>query len=294
MGTPHAHFPLGEASLRVNPNPMCISGTLITFHPEFGLWIKHEEQSCPEGPFTAKSRGIWPHLSKRPEKVIGVLDTDHSQGGWAVARACALLGKRCVEFYPVRKACPDWKGDVQLQCQKLGAIIVPLAATRSVVLYSRAKRWLSEREPDNYMVPNALKLPETVSELAREIRNMSLPLVPLVLVSAGTGTIAAGVLSGLQSGWKGKVIVHLGYSRPLAAVRAYISNLLGFSPGLEFDIVDEGYGYADKAKPCGKAAPCLMSPYYCLKAFSWWVRCGRAKYGEALLINTGYIPGLGD
>src|SRR5262249_34387357 len=153
-------------------------GTPVEHHPELGLWVKREDLCCPGGPNFSKTRGVYAHVAKRPEGVIGVLDTHHSQGGWAVARACAALNKHCVLFYPVRKADrnllytgmkptqdPVWGewGDIlrpqQVAAFNLGAGLVPLAAGRSAVLYHRAKSALSE-ERGSYMMPNALKLPE--------------------------------------------------------------------------------------------------------------------------------------
>jgi len=239
---------------------------------------------------------VYAHVANRPEKVIGVLDTYHSQGGWAVARACKLLHKTCVEFYPVRKAEPGWFGPVQKECADLGAITRPLQAGRSAVLYHAAKAYLA-KSPNSYMMPNALKLPEMITETVAEVWRTSVPggWPETVIVSASSGTIAAGVLKGLtEVGWprpgvRGNFIVHQGYSRTAQRVADYMGKMIGWDGErvrASVSFVDEGYAYGDEARG-DTLPPFPCNVFYDLKAFRWWVREGRAKYGEALLWNIG-------
>lgn len=293
---------------------MCVEGTPVEDHrAEYGLWVKREDLCCPSGPNFSKTRGVWTHVAARPERIIGVLDTSHSQGGWAVARACQLLNKQCVEFYPVRKADPHWFGQVQLQCRDLGSKVVPLQAGRSAVLYHAAKKRLEEhrlgtRGPSPcYMMPNALKLPEMITETAAEVRRtfdtveMEEPDAPpdlslrdkvnTILISASSATIAAGVCRGLLDlGWRGEVVVHQGYSRPQGAIREYMRKIAGVeagtTTGIKVTLVDEGYSYADAARS-GPIPPWPCNQYYDLKAFRWWVAKGRERHSEALLWNIG-------
>lgn len=298
---------------------MCVSNTSVEDHrAAFGLLVKREDLCCPGGPNFSKTRGVWAHIAGRPEEFIGVLDTVHSQGGWAVARACVLLGKSCIEYYPVRKADRSkpfretW-GDVQRECCSLGAGIVSLPAGRSSVLYYAAqKRLVSDRLrlkngglPSTYMMPNALKLPEMITETAAEVaRTQHLMTcgwnaVRTVLVSASSGTIAAGVLLGLiQLGWSGTLVIHQGYSRPQDAVRRYMDKMIEeqwpghpHPPGtggvnIRRVMVDECYSYADAARS-GPTPPWPCNKYYDLKALRWWVTHGRAQYGEAIMWNIG-------
>jgi hypothetical protein len=262
---------------------MCVKNTPLERYPQFGLVVKREDLCCPGGPNFSKCRGVHAHIAARNEQIIGVLDTAHSQGGWAVAKACRLLGKQCVEFYPEFKAKPGQIGPVQHECVKLGAKIVPLPAGRSAILYHAAKKQLP---PRGYMVPNALKLPESVSGTAAEVERTKLPGVETVLVSDSSATIAAAVLLGLRrSGWCGRVLVHLGYSRSQSAVRAYIASYLPFVPG-SVCIIDENYQYRDQARP-GPTPPFPSDPYYDRKAFAWWMKEGRSNYGTALLWLIG-------
>jgi hypothetical protein len=273
---------------------MTRDGTPVTYYPDYDLWVKHEEQCCPGGPNFSKTRGVFAHVKKRPEKFIGVLDTRHSAGGWAVARACKELGKQCVEFYPVLKGWNGELGAVQQECRKLGAQLLPLKAGRSAVLYHQAKKWLAG-SPDltfgheSYLMPNALKLPEMVSETAAEVERTKIPDVDVVLISASSGTIAAGLIQGLRKiGWQRRVVVHLGYTRPIGAVRSYLAKMsaIPFGGMGLVDIVDEEYAYSDEASP-GPTPPFPSNVYYDLKAFRFWIKDGREKYGKALLWNVG-------
>jgi hypothetical protein len=263
---------------------MCVENTPLERYPQFGLVVKREDLCCPGGPNFSKCRGVYAHIARCPESVIGVLDTSHSQGGWAVAKACKMLGKQCVEFYPAPKATPGWLGEVQHRCRELAAETIPLSAGRSAILYRLARKRLG---PGGYMVPNALKLPESVSETAAEVERTKLPDVETALVSASSGTIAAGVILGLRrKSWPATVIVHLGYSRPQSTVRAYIASWLRpFVPG-PVCIVDEGYKYSDVARP-GPTPPFPSDPFYDRKAVVWWMKEGRSKYGSALLWLIG-------
>lgn len=297
---------------------MCVLGTPVEDHvSEFGLFVKREDLCCPPGPHFSKCRGVFAHIKARSEEVIGVLDTSHSQGGWATAQACKILGKHCVVYYPVRKADRavglDWNptgrgtwGDVlrepQIRAEALGASLIGLEAGRSAILYHQARKDLAANvgmAEEWYMMPNALKLPETVTETAAEFARTKLPDVPAIVISASSATIAAGVYVGaMKSGWSGWLIVHLGYSRPKLAVLKYIrayGEQMGAGPDLmgpcirsrvTMVLVDEGYGYADEASP-GPSPPFPCNKYYDLKAFRWWNNVGRKAYGKALLWNVG-------
>ena len=172
---------------------MIVINTPLEHHPDWGLWVKREDLSCPGGPNFSKTRGVFAHIKARPESVIGVLDTAHSQGGWAVAKACRLLNKGCILFYPVRKREHNQPlKPQQLAAKELGADLVRMKAGRSAVLYHGAKKCL---KPTAYMMPNALKLPESVEETALEFARTKLPPdLQTIVVPASSGTIAAGVL----------------------------------------------------------------------------------------------------
>lgn len=275
---------------------MCVEWTRVSHHPELGLWVKHEEECCPPGPHFSKTRGVYAHIKNRPERIIGVLDTYHSQGGHAVAQACRLLGKQCVNFYPQRKSERDGPmKPQQVTANELGASMVPLQAGRSAILYHHAKKHLERFWPgSSYMMPNALKLPEMITETVAEVARTTVPDVFTVIVSASSGTIAAGVWRGLyEAGWSGTLVVHQGYSRSEKAIREYMTKMaFGERAPLDGEIqlkfVDEGYAYGDEAKPV-VLPPFPSNKFYDLKAFQWWTEKGRGEDDgeEALLWNVG-------
>jgi hypothetical protein len=132
-----------------------------------------------------------------------------------------------------------------------------------------------------------------ITETVAEVHRTKLPFDDIpVLVSASSGTIAAGVLKGLNEiGWSGDFLVHMGYSRPRKAVLSYMAKMIDWS--LErvesaVTLIDEGYAYADKARP-GETPPFPCNEFYDLKALRWWLKEGRNRYefGEALLWNIG-------
>lgn len=253
---------------------------------EYGLLVKREDLSClPPGPQFSKTRGVYEHVKSRPEKTIGVLDTYHSQAGHAVARACQLMGKKCVNFFPVYKADTGLR-EPQKRSQMLGAELVGLPAGRSCILYHAAKK--QTELLGGYMMPNALKLRETIVETADETANVYAESIDQVLIPASSGTIAAGVILGLGSSVK--YIVHLGYSRSHSTVMKYLAENSGVPEHrLKVTLVDEGYGYKDKAK-AGLTPPWPCNSYYDLKAFRWFLR-HRDELGRSglrtLLWNIG-------
>src|SRR3990167_4417816 len=234
------------------------------------VWVKREDLCVDEAHFS-KLRGVAAHLESIQSSVIGVLDTAHSKAGWGVTYIARSLGKRVVAYYPC------YKGEINLRenqrnAERLGAELVPLPAGRSCILYHWSKADLQIRYPaDSYMMPNALKLEESVQETALEVST-----VPGVffqdscvwVVSASSGTLAAGVIRGLYwASSKAKVIVHLGYSRPSSAVLRYLYGKSGGFPGIpNVELVDEGYQYKDLVSA---ETPFPCNPYYDLKAWKW-------------------------
>lgn len=275
---------------------MCKTNTPLEFYEDLNLWVKREDKCCPGGPNFSKTRGVYAHVKARPEKIIGVLDTSHSQGGWAVAKACRLLKKHCVHFFPLTKKNanrpwvevlrdhPQWE-----EAARQMAVPTALQAGRSAILYHQAKKWLiGYRDGKGYMMPNALKLHESVTETAAEFDRTQIPnSVDKIIVSASSGTIAAGVVLGARrAGWDGTIIIHMGYARSYGAVKSYIERMAGHSLG-KHEFVDEGYDYADSAQP-GLDPPFPCNEYYDLKAFRWFTKTIHATKGNpSLLWNIG-------
>lgn len=263
-------MPVIHTMLRIN--------TPVEDHTKkYGIFVKREDLACkPPGPPFSKARGVYAHILKRPEKVIGVLDTYHSQAGHAVARACQVLGKKCINYYPNFKYEPGPR-EPQLKAKELGATLEPLQAGRSAILFHQAKKLCLAVE--GYMMPNALKLDESVEETAKECKGV----YDLILIPVSSGTIASGVIKGF--GRTAHYLIHLGYSRSHDEVKAYIKDKAGFAPNLT--IIDEKYAYKDKANK-GVEPPWPCNDYYDLKAFRWWLKNRDTYKGQKTLFwNIG-------
>lgn len=268
---------------RIIAGGMLREGTPIDdYRSDYELMVKREDLACLKpGPPFSKTRGVYARVASRPESLIGVLDTSHSQAGHAVARACQILGKECVNFYPVYKSDTGLR-EPQIQSQRLGARLVGLPAGRSCILFHAARK--QTEEMGGYIMPNALKLDESVSETAKEVPDEQ---YDYVIIPASSGTIAAGVIRGFCAQLTNhlpRFIIHLGYSRPETAVRKYLADASGFDVNDKIDVVDEEYSYKDVAR-AGETPPWPCNQYYDLKAFRWWMS-GRLR-GRVLFWNIG-------
>jgi hypothetical protein len=251
---------------------------LEDYRKEYGIWVKREDLSCPPpGPPFSKTRGVYARILQRPEYIIGVLDTYHSQAGHAVARACQILGKKCLNFYPEYKHEPGPRLP-QLRARSLGAEIIGLPAGKSCILFHQARK--ETEKLGGHMMPNALKLDESIEETSNEVPSIRFNQV---IIPASSGTIAAGVIRGLGVG--PRYIVHLGYSRPHGEVLKYLEQKSKVR-GADIQIIDEGYSYKDKAKD-GPTPPWPCNPYYDLKAFRWWILNGFETNADNLFWNIG-------
>lgn len=243
------------------------------------ILVKREDLCCPfPGPSFSKIRGVVAHIRNLPEEVraVGVLDTYHSKAGWAVAYVCTSLGKECVNYWPRFKADNYLGGPPprfqQQQALEQGAVMVDLQAGRSAILYHQARKHLEQARPGGYLMPNALKLPESITENAAEaVRTVDgLPTAGTLVISISSGTVAAGVLQGFARAGRlddYDVVLHMGYSRSQTATRDYIERVSGVQLHDRVRFVDEGYGYADAAREVVAPFPC--NPFYDLKAWKW-------------------------
>lgn len=272
------------------PKSGVLSGTPIEKHG--GFYVKREDLCALEPwPSFSKIRGILAHISAQRANTIGVLDTFHSQGGWAVAAACEYLGKKCINFWPRYKAMKKGKlRPNQKRSKKLGAKLVAFKAGRSAILYHKARRYMKDLEKETgratYMMPNALKLPESMSETSYEVSLIpNVERFANVVIPISSGTIAAGVLQGLiRRQHFPRVYIHLGYSRSTKAVRAYLAEHAPGFPTDKIKIIDEGYAYKDMARDLDKPPfPCNV--YYDLKTWQWLKK--RQPKGKTLFWNIG-------
>lgn len=264
-------------------------GTPVEVHHVDGrpVYVKREDECVGEARFS-KLRGVHSHLLKIEAPHVAVLDTFHSKAGWGTAYIGGALGKRVTVFFPV------YRGETRLRepqhrARRLGATLVPFPAGRSCILYHRAKREVEERHgADGYLLPNGLKLVETVEETATEVETVdpNLRRGATWVVSVSSGTIAAGVVRGLSElGADVELVLHMGYSRSEAGLLGYIEDKAGQpGDGVRLRVVDEGFDYKDAVKV---RCPFPCNPYYDLKAWRWIVR-NRASLGDRVVFwNIG-------
>jgi hypothetical protein len=244
------------------------------------LYVKREDLCCPApGPSFSKIRGVYRHLSelKRQRGVvpIGVMDTVHSKAGWGVAYICQHLGLPCYDFFPVLKAegtLEDYHVRTnQRHAGALGAQLMPMQAGMSAVLFNRAKTQLKQMtDGKGYMMPNALKLEESIVETALEVASYTpddlLYSEGTWLISVSSGTIAAGVLRGLVArDAQPIVIAHMGYNRSEDTLLEYMLNASGTHyPFVQ--IVNEKYEYKQSVE---EDCPFPCNSFYDLKAWKW-------------------------
>lgn len=301
---------MNELTTTISPVPALVTNTPFEDHrAAHSLLVKREDLSAPAPwPPFAKTRGVLSWMQKRVaegQRLFGVLDTYHSQGGLAVSAAGAHLGVDVVNYFPVYAAEQDhtnhnfWPKELRWQqaaAQRLGAELVGLKAGRSAVIYHQAKRDC-EVGRGGLMYPNALKLDESVEETAREVALLLAALTDAQyiaaksmpwIVPASSGTLAAGVLKGLADHFHEDhppLILHMGYSRSHGAVLSYVQHKAGVVTD-RITVVDEDYSYKDTARP-GETPPWPCNQYYDLKAYRWWMREGRKQFGEAVFWNIG-------
>lgn len=228
-----------------------------------GIAVKREDLcSPPPGPEFSKYRGVVEHIRKRPEKIIAVLDTYHSKAGIAVAYACRQLDKKCINFAPLYKGEVGWRPNQQ-KSRALGAELRSLPAGRSAILFYQARRQTPE---GGYLMPNALKLAESVEANAEEAFNTQTEWFETIVIPVSSGTIAAGVIKGISAkGERPRYVIHMGYSRPVHMIEKWINSHV---PVDQLHFVDEGYAYRDEARK-GEAAPFPCNRYYDLKSWRW-------------------------
>lgn len=266
------------------------------FEEHEGIIVKREDLSCPEpGPSFSKIRGIQEVLNNIKKglvsfETVGVVDTLHSKAGWGVAYLAKEMGLKCIVFYPhFKREKPKHVRPYQKKCRDLfGAEIYPLPATKSSVLFYQARKILYKNYLSPFMMPNGLKLKESVFNTCKELVNYTPKdyLNPNYnwVISASSGTIAAGVLLGLSKlDFRGKVYIHLGFSRLVKTLLNYFNTYIsGFS--FKIEIIDEKYEYKDFVK---YPSPFPCNPFYDLKAWKW-IRENKKGIGDKILFwNIG-------
>jgi len=164
--------------------------------------VKREDLYCRDiiAPL-AKMRGVnvvMERLKQEGKHIVGVFDFKVSRAGVGIAAMAHLLGMRCIECYQHYKAYNSdglpWQ---QTQCQKWGAELYSIPASRININYAIGKRYV-ERQ-GGYMFPKGIILEETIDSVASEVDYDAdrLSKYENIVISVGSGTITTGLIKGL-------------------------------------------------------------------------------------------------
>jgi len=257
--------------------------------------VKREDMCGGDGaPPFSKLRGLVRHLEGlkgEDIRTVAYVETAISMAGWGVAWAARRLGLRTILFDPQIKN----PGEVLLAHRRLwrecGAEIRPVRPGRARVAYWIAKRELARTDPDAVMLDLGIPLEETIEETAAEWRWTMERVRPKTTVCAvGSGTIFAGIVRGWKIG-EGRLIGVMTRSgdkdRKAASIRRRSGRVaagLLFGDGVDFELVDEGWGYAE---PCEVAVPFPTNRYYDAKAWAWLVKNIKELEAPVLFWNIG-------
>jgi len=167
------------------------------------VFVKREDlyANLPDMPPLSKLRGIKIVLDKLHSskvRIVGNFDTRVSKSGQGIASICHYLypDMNVILGYPRLKNQDGLPPQLKI-AESLGAIILPLPASRlSINYYQMRRRILSM---GGVMLPHGLPFTETAISVAEEASTVPDELLSGTLViCTGTGTILGGVISGLK------------------------------------------------------------------------------------------------
>jgi len=228
----------------------------------------------------AKPRGLIPYMKRLKEngaEVVAYMDTTISMAGWALAYYAPSLGLHPVVVYPRHKDGVRHNVAYHVDmCRALGAEVLFLQSpTQMGVNWYRARKMVTERYPKAVLLPQGLPFRETVQEVAREVKTVpGAAWGGTVVIAVGSGTMAAGVITGMmECGYNQDVIGILVSSknavRVQASIRSKVSGLLKGNWVQKFLVVmDNGWEYEEEV--CTEP-PFPCNPYYDRKAWHWLV-----------------------
>jgi len=172
------------------------------YEPPIPLTYRHPVD-FPPPPF-AKTRGLLPYLQKlreRGTRTVAYMDTSISMAGWGLAYCAPLADLQAIVFYPRYKEGPRHNiAEHAKRCTQLGAEVRYLErpAQMSINWY-RVKNYLVDNYNDAVLLPQGLPFMETLYSVAEEVNNVpKAALGGTLVVSVGSGTMLAGILTGLN------------------------------------------------------------------------------------------------
>lgn len=258
------------------------------------VWVKREDlYSAPVTPPQnqtplidtypppfAKPRGLIPYLAslkKGGAEVVAYMDTTISMAGWALAYYAPSLGLHPVVVYPRHKdGVRHNVGYHADMCKALGAEVLFLQGpTQMGVNWYRARKMVTKRYPKAVLLPQGLPFAETVQEVAREVKT-----VPgeawggTVVIAIGSGTMAAGVITGMMEQGHDQNIIGILVSsgnvwKKQTSIQRKVQGLLkGPWVSRYLVLMDNGWKYEEEVVT---EPPFPCNPHYDRKAWHWLV-----------------------
>jgi 1-aminocyclopropane-1-carboxylate deaminase/D-cysteine desulfhydrase-like pyridoxal-dependent ACC family enzyme len=268
---------------------------------EKGIYVKREDLTCPHpGPPFAKIRGLYrtlPDLDKQKVPAVGYMDTTISQAGWGISFLCEALKLKIkpVIYYPSYKD-GVLRHNAELHIKKwkqFGADVHPIQASKLSIMRAMANQHLRLVYPGAYMLPQGLPSQYTIEAVAEEVATVPAEcLTGSIVISLGSGVMAAGVLKGLaQVGAAPTVYGVLVAPKNRARMRAKVLQYAGLCEGGFFDamtakleLVDIGYEYEDFVN---LETPFPCNSYYDKKAWAFVCDKEQELEGPILFWNIG-------
>jgi 1-aminocyclopropane-1-carboxylate deaminase/D-cysteine desulfhydrase-like pyridoxal-dependent ACC family enzyme len=267
--------------------------------------VKRDDLSFPPpAPPFSKCRGIFAHFRKLRQKgifTVGYTETAISMAGWGVAWAAKELGMNAIIFDPQYKQ----PGDILLfhrqKWQEFGAKIISIPSGMAAVNFHISKKILKQQYKDAIMLPLGLPFEESISQTAKEaywtMENLSTTPHSIV-VNVGSGTIASGVLLGVEQFLQkvaGEIIIYgvMGRTGNIANKQKVVYNKAGICPTnffptkTKFILIDPGWSYMNYSEA---ECPFPCHPYYDLKAWEWLVSNINKINNPVLFWNIGGNP----
>lgn len=152
-------------------------------------------------PNNSKIRGVARKLQNLKEKGIKTVisqDTSISRCGWAVSYVCKQLDMKHFNIVSDRKDLTFY----QRMSASFGGVLVPVHGSYSSAMFAQGKKVIEKVNTNAYPLTIGLSFPESLQEHIELIHTLnsehSLDWGSLV-VSVSSGTIVAGILSGILS-----------------------------------------------------------------------------------------------
>ena len=205
-----------------------------------------------------------------------------------------------VVFFPTYKDGSHYNTSKHIEiCGRLGAEVRLLEnPTQLSVNWYRANKIVKEEYGNTgVLLPQGLPFDETVTDLAHEIESIPTSAIGGTLVIAvGSGTMAAGVISGLmEKGIRQKVVGVLVSPKPVPGMwhiimgKAHQATATGIKKVTwcreYLSLVPALWEYHDV--PRGTDCPFPCNPYYDLKAWAWLRKHLHSQKEPVLFWNIG-------